>query len=104
MADAEPALMVPFSPEPAALATLSSPASAAPSPADRADPADSAKVAVVALFDFPGVEPTDLPFGEGDVFEADAAEWAAQEGEGGWVTGWHRGRDGAFPSNYVKRA
>lgn len=62
------------------------------------------KVAVVALFDFPGVEDADLPFGDGDVFDADEIELAAQEREGGWVRGWHRGRAGVFPSNYVKRA
>jgi hypothetical protein len=61
------------------------------------------RVQVKALFEFDGVELEDLPFAEGDVFEADANEFASQT-EGGWVSGWHNGRKGNFPSNYVTRA
>lgn len=58
------------------------------------------KVGVTAVFDFDGVEEGDLPFREGDVFQADGAEFGAQV-DGGWVTGWHNGQVGVFPSNYV---
>lgn len=68
------------------------------SPAASASP----HISVVAVFDFPGVESGDLPFMEGDVFQADAAEFETQA-EGGWVTGWHNGQVGMFPSNYVQK-
>jgi len=76
----------------------------APPPPPPPPPVVADKVKVVALFDFPGVEDSDLPFSEGDQFEASASEFAEQEAEGGWVKGWNRGREGVFPSNYVKRA
>ena len=64
---------------------------------------DGAWIGVVALFDFPGVQDGDLPFAEGDVFEADSAEFDLHENDGGWVKGRKDGAEGVFPSNYVQR-
>lgn len=58
---------------------------------------------MVALFDFPGVQDGDLPFSEGDAFEADATEFDLHENDGGWVKGRKDGQEGVFPSNYVQR-
>ena len=115
-------LMVPFSPEPSELLETSvdaiaseppapnPPVSVAPVPpaetagaASTAAPPESGRVRVVAMFEFAGVEEGDLPFKEGERFEADATELAEQS-DGGWVTGWHNGKEGVFPSNYVTKA
>uniref|UniRef100_A0A7S2W4J2 SH3 domain-containing protein n=1 Tax=Rhizochromulina marina TaxID=1034831 RepID=A0A7S2W4J2_9STRA len=61
------------------------------------------RMRVRALFDFPGVQDGDLSFKEGDVFEADEKEFRTNEKDSGWVTGWHKGKHGVFPSNYVQR-
>ena len=61
------------------------------------------RIVVKALFDFEGVQDGDLPFRDGDEFEASASEFALHATDGGWVTGWHKGSEGMFPSNYVER-
>jgi len=62
---------------------------------------DSSIILVKANFDFAGVQEGDLPFSEGDIFEAERREFDAQAHAGGWVRGRFRGRTGVFPSNYV---
>ena len=64
---------------------------------------NSDRVSVKALFDFEGVQDGDLPFKDGDTFEASASEYELHKTDGGWVTGWHNGVEGMFPSNYVEK-
>ena len=61
------------------------------------------RVMVKALFDFDGVQDGDLPFKDGEQFEASASEYELHATDGGWVTGWHNGIEGMFPSNYVEK-
>lgn len=60
-------------------------------------------VYVRATFEFQGVEEGDLPFGEGDIFQANEQEYNEQDGSG-WVGGINlQGKEGIFPANYVER-
>lgn len=87
--------------------TPPSTATATPDPLPVATPVAAPSAATMlrvrALFDFPGVEAGDLPFKEGDVFDANAQEFQEQGASGGWVNGrTEDGKTGVFPSNYVE--
>jgi len=52
----------------------------------------------VALYDFAGDQPTDLPFYSGDVVTI-----TAEDDGSGWLSGELNGRFGIFPTSYVQR-
>jgi amphiphysin len=55
---------------------------------------------VVAVYDFPGQDPGDLPFREGDKIRVTKRT----DSDNDWWEGELRGRKGSFPANYCKNA
>jgi lipid-binding SYLF domain-containing protein len=76
----------------------SPPSPPSPPPPPRPRPAAPAQDVVIALYDFPGEQPTDLPFKVGDRITV----IQRTESTNDWWRGSCNGREGMFPANYVQ--
>ncbi|KAI9503991.1 hypothetical protein BX070DRAFT_190173 [Coemansia spiralis] len=71
-----------------------------PPPAAKKDDEGAQRMRVVALYDFPGEQPGDLPFKHGDLIIVTKKS----DNEVDWWEGTCNGKTGSFPSNYVSPA